>query len=90
MMRGMQTAMMIQMNAQPRKISGRINSQCPPATFEHLEDSIKPDLPFEQAIQGVDSELALLNRGIGSPSAGATRVPLPERGLHFLNDGYIL
>ena len=35
------------------------------STFERLDYSLKPDLPFEQAIQGGDSGLALLNRGIG-------------------------
>ena len=79
MMRDMQTAMMTQMNTHLGTTRGTLpggsTANVHASTFERLEDSLQPDLPFEQAIQGGDSGLALLNRGIGSLNAGTTHVP---------------
>ncbi len=50
--------------------------------YQRLEDSLQLDLPFDQAIRDGDSGLAVLNRGIGSLTAGTpplTHVPIPTQ-----------
>jgi hypothetical protein len=78
MMRDMQTAMMTQMTAHLGTTRGTLpggsTANVHTLTFER-EDSLQPDLPFDQAVQGGDSGLALLNRRIGSLNVGTTHVP---------------
>ena len=75
MMRDMQTGMMAQMaahldnNRGPAQGDKNVRS----LAYQRLEDSLQPDLPFDQAIRGGDSGLAVLNRGIGSLTAGTTQ-----------------
>jgi hypothetical protein len=76
MMRNMQTAMMTQMathlGTSRGPAQGDMNANVRTTAYQRLEDSLQPNLPFDQAIQGGDSGLAVLNRGIGSLNAGTT------------------
>ena len=83
MMHDMQAGMMAQMATHlgnNRGIAqGDMNGN---VRYQRLEDSLQLDLPFDQAIRGGDSGLAVLNRGIGSLTAGTTQlthVPTPTQ-----------
>jgi hypothetical protein len=83
MMHDMQAGMLAQMathlgnNRGPAQ--GDMNGN---VRYQRLEDSLQLDLPFDQAIRGGDSGLAVLNRGIGSLTAGTpplTHVLIPTQ-----------
>ena len=75
MIHNMQAGMMAQMAAHlgnnRGSAQGDMNGN---VRFQRLEDSLQLDLPFDQAIRGGDSGLAVLNRGIGSLTAGTTQL----------------
>ena len=77
MMHDMQTGMMAQMAAHLGNnrgpAQGDMNANVRSSAYQRLEDSLQPDLPFDQAIRGGDSGSAVLNRGIGSLTAGTTQ-----------------